>query len=599
MPGKIFISYRRDDVPGDARGVRDGLAAKFGKANVFMDVDNLLVGQRFDVELARALDACDMLIAVIGPRWMDLLKERMASGERDYVREEIAAALARKITVIPVRVGREGSMPALPRRDELPEDIRDLILHQKLDVAHERFGRDMAELIEGIIAVRKALAAGERPGRPVAVPWGWVGTGVMGVLAIGYVGAAQLGVPVWLPWQSAEVTRADPGADEAGRAAEAARVKASADRLAEAEAKLAAEQKARAEAEAKAKQLAEAADKARSDAEARRKADEDALAKAAAEAEAKRKAEEAERQRVAMLAAEEETTRKEAEAKAAAEEAARKAAAVPKVGDTFRDCPECPEMVVVPAGEFLMGSPKGEERRSDDEGPQHTVKIAKPFAVGKYEVTRDEFEAFVQATSFKVAEECYVWSGSQWKKQSGSFLKPGFDQTGMHPAVCVSWDDAKAYVDWLSKKSGKSYRLLTEAEWEYAARAGTTTPFSTGNTITPDQANFDGNYTYGGSAKGTYRERTVEVGSFKPNAFGLYDMHGNVWEWVEDCYKDSYAGAPADGSASTSGDCSRRVLRGGSWDNNPEILRSAYRDRSPTVIRSNVLGFRVGRTLTP
>ena len=120
MAGRIFVNYRRDDVPGDARGVRDGLAAKFGKSSVFMDVDNLLVGQRFDVELAKALDACDVLIAVIGPRWMDLLTTRTASGERDYVREEIAAALKRNIVVIPVRVGREGSMPALPRADDLP-----------------------------------------------------------------------------------------------------------------------------------------------------------------------------------------------------------------------------------------------------------------------------------------------------------------------------------------------------------------------------------------------------------------------------------------------------------------------------------------------
>jgi formylglycine-generating enzyme required for sulfatase activity len=165
--------------------------------------------------------------------------------------------------------------------------------------------------------------------------------------------------------------------------------------------------------------------------------------------------------------------------------------------------------------------------------------------------------------------------------------------------INVSWDDAKEYVAWLSRKTGKAYRLLSEAEWEYAARAGTTTPFSTGERITTDQANFNGNYTYGGSAKGTCREKSIQVGSSKPNAFGLYDMHGNVWEWVEDCYQDSYVSAPADGSVRTSGDCSDRVLRGGSWYYDPEFLRSAYRYWLAPGGQNFNFGFRVGRTLTP
>jgi len=171
MAGKIFVNYRRDDSAGDARGVRDGLAAKFGKANVFMDVDNLLVGERFDVKLSQALDACDILISVIGPRWMELLKTRLASGERDYVREEIAAALARKIIVIPVRVGREGAMPDFPRADALPDDISELPLYQKHDVAHERFGRDIADLIEAVKSIRKSKKI-TRSSFPVSVPLG-------------------------------------------------------------------------------------------------------------------------------------------------------------------------------------------------------------------------------------------------------------------------------------------------------------------------------------------------------------------------------------------------------------------------------------------
>src|SRR5262249_20272605 len=198
MAAKIFVNYRRDDAAGDARSVRDGLVAKFGSSNVFMDVDNLLAGQRFDEELARALGACDVLVCVIGPHWFELLKGRLASGERDYVREEIAEALRRRIVVIPARVGREGQMPALPRPDELPEDIRDLVLYQKHDVTHERFRRDITDLCEAITKVRRSKSV--RSGSVArAMPWAWIGAIVAGTLAIGYVGAVKLGVP--LPWQ--------------------------------------------------------------------------------------------------------------------------------------------------------------------------------------------------------------------------------------------------------------------------------------------------------------------------------------------------------------------------------------------------------------
>ena len=176
MSGKIFVSYRRDDAAGDARGVRDGLVARFGKSNVFMDVDNLLAGQRFDKELAKALTACDVLVAIIGPRWMELLKARIVSEERDYIREEISAALKRGIIVIPVRIGREGHMAPLPRPEELPEDIRDLVLYQKHDIAHEHFGRDMAELSEAITKVR---GSGPIWTHTIAarVPWRWIAVG--------------------------------------------------------------------------------------------------------------------------------------------------------------------------------------------------------------------------------------------------------------------------------------------------------------------------------------------------------------------------------------------------------------------------------------
>ena len=255
-----------------------------------------------------------------------------------------------------------------------------------------------------------------------------------------------------------------------------------------------------------------------------------------------------------------------------------------KPGSTYRDCPTCPEMVVVPSGQFLMGSPTSEKGRDNNEGPQHRVTIAKPFAVGKFEVTFAEWDACVMDDGCKD----YRPGDEGWGR-------------GRRPVINVSWYDAKSYVMWLNRKTGKAYRLLSEAEWEYAARAVTTTPFSTGQTITSDQANFNGWITYNGSPdlEGQYRGKTISVGSFAPNAFGLNDMHGNVWEWVEDCYNKSYSEVSSDSSAHVTGDCSQRVQRGGSWDLDPGFLRSASRYWINSVFRIDYIGFRVAGTLAP
>ena len=301
-----------------------------------------------------------------------------------------------------------------------------------------------------------------------------------------------------------------------------------------------------------------------------------------------RLAQEAEAQRQAEL----ERQRREREA------AARRAREM-EPGRTFRDCEECPEMVVLPAGTFMMGSPPGEG--GDDEGPRHEVRIGEPLAMGKYEITRWEFGEFTKKTGYQLGSGCWVWDSNRMKMDSAhSWRDPGFKQTDGDPVVCVSWEDAKAYVEWLSGRTGKGYRLMSEAEWEYAARAGTVGPFHFGRTISTDEANYDGRYTYGSGDKGVYRRRTVAVGSFPANDYGLHDAHGNAWEWVEDCWHDNYYRAPLDGSAWTSGvDCSKRVLRGGSWGNVPRNLRSASRLRLTAGSRINLSGFRVARTLTP
>ena len=250
-------------------------------------------------------------------------------------------------------------------------------------------------------------------------------------------------------------------------------------------------------------------------------------------------------------------------------------------GDKFRECEACPEMVVVPAGTYLMGSPVWEAGRDDDEGPQRRVTIGEPFAVGVYEATFAEWDACVRGGG------------------CGRYLPDEGWGRGNRPVIYVSWEEAQAYGRWLSRETGQEYRLLSESEWEYVARAGTTTPFHTGRTISTDQANYDGNYTYGAGSEGKYREQTMPVGSFAPNAFGLYDVHGNVWEWTQDCWNESYRGAPEDGSAWERGDCGRRVIRGGGWGNSPGVLRSADRFSWGTTGTHFALGFRVARTLAP
>ena len=243
-------------------------------------------------------------------------------------------------------------------------------------------------------------------------------------------------------------------------------------------------------------------------------------------------------------------------------------------GDTFKDCAECPELVVIPPGSFMMGSPPNENERDGDEGPQHRVNIRHNLAVGKFEVTQAE-----------------------WRYVMGN--NPSNFKYNRNPVEKVSWVDAQAYLRKLSQITGKRYRLLSEAEWEYVARAGTATPFHTGDQITTSQANFDGDYTYNGSAKGQDRNTTISIGGFRPNRFGVYDMHGNASEWVGDCWNNSYHSTPSDGSVWTHGDCTKRVLRGGSWFVKPRSLRSANRDRSATTGRGDNVGFRVARDLEP
>jgi formylglycine-generating enzyme required for sulfatase activity len=273
----------------------------------------------------------------------------------------------------------------------------------------------------------------------------------------------------------------------------------------------------------------------------------------------------------------------------------------------FKDHALGPEMVVVPAGEFAMGSsesqiaalykqyetedlynrqgPQYKQYEKEDwhnrEGPQHVVRIKAPFAAGRYAVTFDEWDACIGDGGCKG----YRPSDQGWGR-------------GKRPVINVSIDDAMTYVEWQSRKTGKIYRLLSEAEWEYVARSGMAASFWWGETISTGQANYDGNCTFRGGAKGEYRKKTVAVDSFEPNPWGFYNMHGNVWEWCEDLWHKNYEGAPTDGLVwLQGGDAASRVVRGGAWNNIPQSLRSANRIASRSDSRFNFLGFRVARTL--
>jgi formylglycine-generating enzyme required for sulfatase activity len=281
--------------------------------------------------------------------------------------------------------------------------------------------------------------------------------------------------------------------------------------------------------------------------------------------------------------------------------------ATPSPGTVIQDCAECPELVAIPPGEYTMGSSPKEKIRELDEEPAHRVRVTTSLAVGKFEITRAQYAAFVKDTGRESKPGCHSTRGGFFHKNpKATWQNPGFEQKNEEPAVCVSWNDAQAYVAWLSKKSVKQYRLLNESEWEYAARAG-----STGRRYWAE-ADDAATCRYASVADSSYKAvspgaplfscsdgfaHTAPVGRFPANPFGLHDMLGNVWEWVEDCWNEGYAGAPELAVPRVSGSCNERVFRGGAWNSTPTTLRTAYRDRESKDERHDNLGFRVARPL--
>ena len=280
------------------------------------------------------------------------------------------------------------------------------------------------------------------------------------------------------------------------------------------------------------------------------------------------------------------------------------------VEQSFSDCPDCPEMVVIPGGEFVMGASVDEEDREfisnefrNRSAPQHRVKV-RSFAAGRYEITRKQYRAFIEASGHR-GEGCFVWANGDYRLDlARNWSSPGYSQDDLHPVSCVSWEDATAYTRWLSTKTGNLFRLLTEAEWDYAARGGSTTARFWGEDSIQT-------CTYGNGADQSTLSRvaqagdwpslpcddgyayTAPAGSYRVNLYGLYDMIGNVAEWTADCWNGNFHSAPINASAWMTGNCSLRAVRGGAWDEGPASLRSAYRVGSPTGIRVYSRGFRV------
>ena len=415
-------------------------------------------------------------------------------------------------------------------------------------------------------------------------------------------------------------------AAEKARATEEARVAAEKAKAAE-EARVAAE-KAKAAEEARIAEKAKAAEEARiaEQAKAAEKAAEEAKAAEAARAKAAAQAKAAEPTRLAAAVVGEERIPEQPRFSSVCSGSSAQITALSsrtagnlsqseecglKPTDAFKECENCPEMVMVPAGEVLMGSNTGDidsGLAAANEGPQHRAVVKQPIAIGRFEVTRDQFAAFVKSSGYEVSERCFTLENNQPQERANrSYLNPGFIQNGDHPAVCISWVDAKAYVQWLAQKTGKPYRLLSEAEFEYVARAGSASRFGVGDNPaelckfangadrTAKTAGLPPDVAYLNCSDGF--PFTAPVGSFAPNAFGLYDVIGNVWEWTEDCFYGDYLTASADSAARNETACTSRTVRGGDWFSTQASLRPAARAKASVDAHYDDIGFRVARTL--
>ncbi|MBP9100766.1 MAG: SUMF1/EgtB/PvdO family nonheme iron enzyme [Nitrosomonas sp.] len=586
---KIFINYRRKDSAPYAGRLYDRLASHFGHDHVFMDIDQIEPGEVFDQVIQDKLKAVQAAVVLIGPRWLDIAE---ANGQRrlddpdDWVRLEIAALLERGIRVIPVLVGGA----TLPKSMQLPECLVPLTRRQAIEITDHRFHADADKLIK---VLEKIM--GVPPASPAAEPYSVTisttpmsptqlynpslkisrSTFVLSVVVILLASVLWDYFPKFTPElkqqdvKSATSTNlavtadwvAAPPIDE-----EPSVIEQPIDTFPENKA-------------AKKNYVLEQPTENKNPAGQTEKYStthtvttnpiltDVQIVEPLEKKEQPSSMLEAEKPKITNIPI---PKKKNLPAQLIEANFAEKTKQIdpPVTRRAFIE----PQMVRIPPGKFLMGSNDGDS----DEKPVHEVAIAYAFEIGKYEVTFDEYDAFANATGRQLPND------NRWGR-------------GKRPVINVSWNDVQAYVQWLSKQTGKQYRPPTEAEWEYAARAGTQARYWWGDDFEKNNAACweCGNEWYG-------RKRIALVGSFKANAFGLHDTAGNVWEWTQDCWHDNYRNAPGNGSAwleKGGGDCNRRVFRGGSWIDSPQNLRSAIRNRMIPGGALHNQGFRIARDL--
>ncbi|MFO1289870.1 MAG: SUMF1/EgtB/PvdO family nonheme iron enzyme [Nitrosomonas sp.] len=513
---KIFISYRRDDSSGYAGRLYDRLVKHFGADHLFMDIDQIEPGEDFVEVLQKKLQAVQVAVVLIGKSWLDSKDEtghRRLDNPDDWVRIEIATLLERKIRVIPVLVGGA----ATPKSSQLPEPLIPLVRRQAFEISDTRFHPDVDKLIQALEKIIQLQLAQLTPKPNLVTP----DSSKPDDAKLPKISDVQ---------QSSVQNRAESvSTNKIPRSDISRPIMIAISSIALVFAVL-------------------------------------GIVKLPIPTQ-----QDNNRDSISLPAPDRLVVSEPIQLNSEPVEPTLLTYIEESESVLMQDFE--PEMVRVPAGTFIMGSPRSEKGRNSDEGPQYQVAIAYPFEIGRYEVTFAQYDAFVKDLKRKLP------SNEGWGR-------------GDRPMINVSWHDAQAYIKWLSDKTGKKYRLPSEVEWEYVARAGTTTAYWWGDTIEYNNAVCDG------CGSQWDNQRTAVVGSFKPNAFGVYDTAGNVWEWTQDCWHDNYTHAPTGGTAwldEDEGNCRYRALRGGSWGSDPRGLRSAARLRGIPVGAGFNFGFRVAR----
>ncbi|CAN2041856.1 formylglycine-generating enzyme [Candidatus Magnetomoraceae bacterium gMMP-15] len=539
MQNNIFISYRRDDTSGYAIALYKSLSEYFHDNQIFMDVDKIEPGEDFTQVIENALNSCKVLIVLIGRNWLSASDERgrRLDNPNDFVRLEISTALKRDIRVIPVLL--DGV--SMPRFDDLPDELISLTRRQALDISNTRFNYDVDRLIKILEKILKSenthkTKTPEKPdkkqNKSKLLKIPILFTGIILILAM------LIGIGIfWASQNDWKITT------DTSTVIPKEPIKTNTSTVIPKEPIK--------------------------------------IAKLISTTKNTTSVEIMDTSTIIPKKSIKVTKPPKLISTTTSVEVVPKVKDKPKVTSSkkiWKDPITGMDFVWIPQGCFKMGSPESEKGRGSDEGPVHEVCVD-GFWMGKYEVTNAQYRKFKSNHNSKSYEGHSLNENNQ-------------------PVVYVSWNDIQEFIKWLNGKNsnGDKFRLPTEAEWEYACRAGTTTPFYFGETISTDQANYDGNYIYGNGKKGIYRKKTTPVGSFSENAFGLFDMHGNIWEWCQDIYSSGAYNKHQRFNPIYANSGSYRVIRGGSWYFNPRGVRCANRHGYSPGDGNDYLGFRLVRT---